>query len=77
MEIISIGKIKDYNNIFDNKYNFVPIVFTNGTILLYDQNKYIIAINNVDLDNEPKKLFFKSYSLEIKTRTVFILGFVI
>ena len=47
--VISLDKIKDYNNIFDNKYNFVPIVFTNGTILLYDQNKYIIAINNVDL----------------------------
>ena len=47
--IINLKKLKNYYAIFKNRIGSIPIFFTKGKILLYEEKNYVATISDVNL----------------------------
>ena len=65
--IINLKKLKNYYAIFKNRISPIPISFTKGKILLYEEKNYVATISDVNLIAK----FLKSYS-EAKLKGKFL-----
>jgi len=64
---ISYLACKKYINIFTKKINFIPVTFTRGKIIFFDEKNYVATINDTDLD-----LIIQEDSKEAKLRGKFL-----
>jgi len=46
---INLKKLKYYNNLFEKKMSSYPVVFKKGSVVLYDNKKYIAEIHDVNM----------------------------
>ena len=46
---INLKKLKNYYAIFENRISSIPIFFTKGKILLYEEKNYVATISDVNL----------------------------
>ena len=64
---IDLKNLKKYINIFTKKINFIPVTFTRGKIIFFDEKNYVATINDTDLD-----LIIQEDSKEAKLRGKFL-----
>ena len=64
---IDLKNLKKYTNIFTKKINFIPVTFTRGKIIFFDEKNYVATINDTDLD-----LIIQEDSKEAKLRGKFL-----
>ena len=57
---LDLNNLKKYKNIFIKKFNLVPITFDKGTIMLFEGNKYLASITNVDIKTKFKNSYIES-----------------
>jgi len=64
---INLKNLKKYINIFTKEINFIPVTFTRGKIIFFDEKNHVATVNDTDLD-----LIIQEDSKEAKLRGRFL-----
>ena len=57
---LDLKNLKKYKNIFEKKFNLVPLTLNKGTIMLFEGNNYLASITNADIKTTFKNSYIES-----------------